>query len=213
MCSDVKILGVCGSPRKGATEYALGVALEAAAQTGDVQAQMITLRGRNIHQCVDCGNVRENKDRCLVYHDDMDELYDIFYEADGLILASPVYVMNYTGTLAAYLNRFRSAYLKLIADPAVFSHKVGAAIAVGGMRNGGQEMTINAIHNFYNSFGITIVNGGMGCYAGPSVWSQNKKAEGVKEDEIGIGHLQLIGRNVAEKAKIFKEYDLNHPKG
>lgn len=209
----VKILGVCGSPRKGATEYALNVALEAAAETGDVEVHLLTLRGRSIHHCVQCDKcLAENKDRCLVFHDDMDELYDMFYEADGYLMASPVYQMNYTATLAAYLNRFRSAYLKLIENPAVFSHKVGAAIAVGGMRNGGQEMTINAIHNFYNSFGITVVNGGMGCYAGPSIWSQNRKAEGVKDDEIGIGHLKLIGRNIAEKAKIFKEYELNHAK-
>lgn len=206
----VKILGVCGSPRKGATEYALSVAMEAAAATGNVETKTVLLRGRNIQHCIACDKcLRENQDRCMIYHDDMDELYDIFYETDAIIIASPVYVMNYTATLAAYLNRFRSAYLKLVDNPAVFSHKVGSAIAVGGMRNGGQEMTINAIHNFYNSFGLTIVNGGLGAYAGASVWSQNKKAQGVKEDELGLKWLELIGRNTAEKAKIFHEYKQN----
>ncbi len=207
----VKILCVCGRPRTGATEYALNVAMEAAAATGDVEIQPVYLKNRNIHPCIGCDKcLRDNLDRCAIFHDDMDELYDLFYEADGILIASPVYEMNYTASLATYLNRFRSAFLKLNVNPSVFSHKVGGAIAVGGKRNGGQEMTIQAIHNFYNSYGITIVNCGLGSYGGASIFSDNRKEEGVKEDTLGIEYLKLIGRNVAEKAKIFKEYDLNH---
>lgn len=207
----VKILGVCGSPRKGATEYALNVALEAAAATGDVEIMPVYLKGRTINSCIDCGKcLRTNLDRCAIFHDDMDELYDLFHEADGILLASPVYHMNYSDTLAKYINRFRSAFLKLNVNPSCFSHKVGGAIAVGGKRNGGQEMTIQAIHNFYNAYGITIVNCGLGSYGGASIFSDNRKEEGVKEDLLGIEYLKIIGRNVAEKAKIFKEYDLAH---
>lgn len=209
----VKLLGVCGSPRKGATELALDIAMEAAVATGDVEAKTIYLKGKKINHCIQCDKcLAVNSDRCVIFKDDMtDELVDAFYDCDGIIIASPVYEMCYTATLATYINRFRAAFTKLIENPSCFSHKVGGAIAVGGMRNGGQEMTIQAIHNFYNSYGVTIVNCGLGAYAGPSIWSKNNKEQGTRDDELGIGWLQLLGRNVAEKAKIFKEYELNHP--
>ena len=39
----------------------------------------------------------DQSDRCTVFKDDMTELYDKVYQADGLIIASPVYEMNIPG--------------------------------------------------------------------------------------------------------------------
>ena len=44
----VKILGVCGSPRKAATEYALRQALDAASQVPGVEVELVTLRGKKL---------------------------------------------------------------------------------------------------------------------------------------------------------------------
>jgi multimeric flavodoxin WrbA len=201
----VKILGVCGSPRKAATEYALREALDAASQVHGVETELVTLRAKTINFCIHCDKcIREDADRCLIYEDDMSKLYDSFYEADGYIFASPVYDMGITAQLAAYFNRFRSIYTIVKKDPDYFSSRVGGAIAVGGTRNGGQECTINNILGFYQTNGILAVSGGLGVYGGGSVWSQDKRAKGAEEDTVGIKNVRTIGRKVAEAAVLIK---------
>jgi multimeric flavodoxin WrbA len=78
----------------------------------------------------------------------------------------------------------------------------GAAMAVGGTRNGGQETTINAIHGFFHTNGITIVNGGLGIYAGAAVWSQDRMAQGAQEDLKGMENARSIGRRLAMMARL-----------
>jgi multimeric flavodoxin WrbA len=205
--SMVKIMGICGSPRQAATEYALKQALEAAASVEGVETTLITLSGKKINFCIHCNKcINEGKDYCTLHKDDMTELYQPFYEADGYLIASPVYDMGLTGQLATFFNRFRATYTRLKDDPKYYSNKVAGAIAVGGTRNGGQENTINCILNFCHTLGITVVNGGMGCYAGAAIWSQDRKALGAEEDFIGIKNALLLGEKVAEMAKIIKNF-------
>lgn len=197
----VKILGICGSPRNAATEYVLKQALEAAGAVPGVETDIITLRGKKLNFCIHCNKcVNENAEYCVIYDDDMKDLYQPFYDADGYIIASPVYEMGITGQLATFFNRFRPTYTKLKANPKFFANKVGGAIAVGGTRNGGQECTINGILGFYHTHGILVVNGGLGTYAGAAIWSQDKRAEGAQEDFIGLRNARLIGEKVAETA-------------
>ncbi len=194
-----KILGVCGSPRNAATEYVLRKALEIASEIQGIETDMILLRGKKINFCIHCNRcIKEEKTICTLYDDDMTELYEHFYAADAYLIASPVYEMNVSAQLAAFFNRFRPTYLLLKSNPAHFSDKFGSAIAVGGTRNGGQETTINAIHGFYHTQGITIINGGMGCYGGAAVWSQDRGAQGAQEDEIGMKNALLLARKLAQ---------------
>lgn len=202
----VKILGVCGSPRKSSTYYALDVALKAAAEVEDIEVELVELRGKKLNFCIHCNKcVNDGLNYCPLYDDDMRTLYEKVYQADGFIMASPVYEMNITAQLATFFNRFRSTYSILKKNPLYFSRKVGGAIAVGGTRNGGQESTINAINGFYNTQGITPVNGAMGIYAGASVWSKDQGMAGAEADEVGMENCRNIGRKVAEMAKIMKE--------
>jgi multimeric flavodoxin WrbA len=194
-----KLLGICGSPRNAATEYVLRKALDTASEIQGIETDLILLRGKKINFCIHCNRcIREEKTSCPVYDDDMTGLYERFYASDAYLIASPVYEMNITAQLAAFFNRFRPTYLLLRSDPTHFSDKFGSAIAVGGTRNGGQEMAINAIHGFYHTHGITIINGGLGCYAGAAVWSQDREAKGAEEDERGMKNALLVARKLAQ---------------
>ena len=136
----VKIIGICGSPRRKSSYAALREALDGALETGDVEVELIELRARKLNFCIHCNKcLREDAVRCTVYEDDMTPLYEKVYQADGMIIASPVYEMNITAQLAAFFNRFRPTWNIIKKDPTFFNRKVGAAIAVGGTRNGGQE--------------------------------------------------------------------------
>ena len=205
----VKILGICGSPRRKSSYVALKAALEAAKSAGDdIEVELVELRARKMNFCIHCNKcLKDNSDRCTVFTDDMTELYDKVYQAYGLIIASPVYEMNVTAQLATFFGRFRSAWMLAINDPEFFTRKVGAAIAVGGTRNGGQEATLSSIINFYYTQGITVCNGGSGMYAGPALWNPGD-GSGEMDDGEGMENVEILGRKVAKMARVMKYADL-----
>lgn len=201
-----KIVGICGSPRKGASEYVIEQTMSAAAEVPGIETETILLKGKKINFCIHCDKcIREEADRCTLYEDDMTPLYDSFYNADGYIIVSPVYDMSITAQLVTFFNRFRASYTILKDNPAYFIRKVGGAAAVGGTRNGGQETAIQVMHNFYNTMGMTVVNGSMAGYAGASLWSRDRKAEGVKEDEFGLQNAADLGKKVASMVSLIAE--------
>lgn len=203
----VKILGVSGSPRKASTEYALSQALEGAMEIEGVETSLVSLRGKKMNFCIHCNRcIKEEARHCVVYRDDdVNELCEQFYQADGYIIASPVYEMGITPQLCTFFSRFRPNYLILKDDPTFFSTKVGGAISVGGTRNGGQESAINNILGFYHTQGILVANGGMCVYNGAAVWSKDKMEQGAREDEAGMNNARLIGRKVAYTSKVIKK--------
>jgi multimeric flavodoxin WrbA len=195
----VKILGLSGSPRKGATEYTVEQALKAASKIEGIETELITLRGKKIAPCNGCGYCRENNTWCVI-KDDMHELLTKFVEADAYIIASPVYVYTVTPQLQAFFSRMRPCHHVF---PNKLRNKLGAAIAVGGTRNGGQEMTINTIINLMLTRSINVVSNEVGGYAGGKIWSQDKKDLGVKEDLIGLDTVINVSKKLAETALIY----------
>lgn len=158
--------------------------------------------------CVHCNKcLRDESDRCTVFNDDMTELYDKFYEADGIIIASPVYEMSVTAQLSTFFSRFRSAWMISVKDPYFFTKKVGSAIVVGGTRNGGQEFALQTIVNFYNTQGITVCNGGSGIYAGAALWNPGD-GSGQMNDEWGMENARALGKKTAIMAKIMKNAEI-----
>jgi multimeric flavodoxin WrbA len=180
----------------------LSRALEAAGAVGDTETVLVELKDKTINPCIGCNAcVNKGVDDCLIYHDDMNALYQDFYKYQAALISTPVYTMGITGQLAAYFSRFRPSYLKQKDNPDGMLYFLGAAMAVGGARNGGQETTINAIHGFYHTNGISIVNGGLGIYGGAAVWSQDKMAKGAEEDLKGMDNARAIGRRLALAAR------------
>ena len=205
----IKILGICDSPRKRSAYTAMEAALQGAAASGEsVETELVELRGKKINFCIHCNKcLKENSDRCAVFQDDMTPLYDKFYQADGIIIASPVYEMNLTAQTVTIMDRFRSAWLKGIDQPEFFMRKVGAGIAVGGTRNGGQEMTVNAINNFFITQGMTLCTGGNGMYTGAMLWNPGDGTT-LMDDPDGLENARILGKKVAIMARIMKDADL-----
>jgi multimeric flavodoxin WrbA len=148
------IVGICGSPRKMATEYVLRKALEMLEDMG-FETSFFTVRGKNIGFCRHCDYCLKNK-ACIIA-DDMLTLYDLLKAAKGIILATPVYNGGVSAQLKAIMDRCRAL---IAADQNALRYKVGMAIAVGGDRVGGQELAIQQILTFYILNGIIPVSGG-----------------------------------------------------
>jgi multimeric flavodoxin WrbA len=186
------ILGISGSPRKQSTEYVLGEAMKMLQERG-FETQTFTARAKSLAPCKHCDYCLSNKE-CVV-KDDMQQLYPMFKEAKGFVIATPVYNGGISAQTKVMMDRTRAA---LAADPNVFKRKPGMAIAVGGDRMGGQELAIGQITTFYILNGMIPVSGGFfGANLGATFWSKDT-LEGVKGDEEGFRSLRKTVRKFAE---------------
>lgn len=192
---------MCGSPRQGSTEYALKKALEFARSEGGVEVQFFSVRAKRINFCLHCDYCVRTKKGC-VQKDDMVELYPMMEAADAWILATPVYQGSVSAQLKAVMDRCRAIVAR---DPDVLKNKVGAAIAVGGDRAGGQEPSIICIHSFFLANKMIPVGGGaFGSNLGACVWSRDEGAEGAARDRTGMRSVERTVGRLVEVAKILK---------
>ncbi|KZX16381.1 iron-sulfur flavoprotein [Methanobrevibacter cuticularis] len=178
------IFGISGSPRKQATEYVLKEALSKLEEEG-FETKMFTVRGKEIGPCRHCDYCLKKK--VCIQKDDMTEVYELLQEADGIIIASPMYNGSVSAQIKAIMDRCRA--LGAI-DINILEGKIGMSIAIGGDRAGGQELAIQQINTYYLLNGIIPVSGGsFGANLGPCLWSQDTLA-GVKEDDYGFKTLR-----------------------
>lgn len=196
----VKLLGICASPRKAATEYVLTQALEAAQEAfPEIEIELVALRGKRIAPCNDCRYCKRESTFCCI-KDDMQPLLEKMIAADGLLIASPVYAMGATPQLHALASRMRPA---AHCYPGALRNKFAAAIAVGGTRNGGQECAVTDIINLFGTRSINIVTNERRGYTGGKVWSQDNGAEGAAADEIGLKTCTDLAKKLAEVCVIY----------
>jgi multimeric flavodoxin WrbA len=151
------------------------------------------VRGKQINFCIHC-------DYCLesggcIYKDDVHKLYPLFKEAQGFVIATPVYNGGVSAQIKAILDRTRAL---LASDPNILRGKVGIALAIGGDRSGGQELAIQQIMTFYTLNGILTISGGaFGANIGATFWSKDTM-EGIQEDKEGLKSLKKTIKRFAE---------------
>lgn len=197
----VKILGISGSPRHGATEYAIQEALKACKEmVPEIETEYWSVRGKKIRPCVHCDSCIRNHTMCII-KDDLQELEPKILEADAILIGSPVYDMNITAQLAAIFNRLRPIYL---VHPGELQNKIGAAITTAGTRHGGQELAKLPIINFYLMHEMLVFGGLGGCYIGGTIWSKDNKAKGAEEDTVGMDTIRRLGQGLAEATMVSK---------
>jgi multimeric flavodoxin WrbA len=189
------ILGISGSPRKMATEHILGEALRMLDEMG-FQTEQFGMRGKSISPCRHCDYCLKNKE-CIV-KDDMQQLYPLIREAEGFVIATPVYNGSMSAQTKIVIDRTRAS---LAADPKALRYKPGMAIAVGGDRMGGQELALQQIHTFYILNGMIPVSGGFfGANLGATFYSRDT-LEGAQKDEEGFRSLRKTVRKFTETLK------------
>jgi len=189
----IKIIGICCSPRKGkSTATSLRACLDAAREAG-AEVELIELAEMNIPGAVAAGIPLQEGEK-----DDFPKLVPKLSDprVAGIIIGTPVYFGNMTALCKAFLDRciaFRKNNLAL-------SNKVAGVLAVGGCRNGGQELTIKSVQSALLGQEMIIVGDGRptGHY-GATVWN-DKKVNDVTKDTFGMATAKNLGRRVAEVA-------------
>jgi multimeric flavodoxin WrbA len=191
----VMILGICGSPRKQATEHVLREALNMLGAMG-FETEFFTVRGKNLGFCQHCDYCLRNKECKL--KDDMYVLYPLLRKAEGLVIATPVYNGGVSAQTKTIMDRCRALFA---ADKNVLRNKVGMAIAIGGDRAGGQELAIQQIITFYVLNGVIPIGGGpFGANLGATFWSKDTLKD-VKQDGEGFRSLRKTVKRFAEFMK------------
>ncbi|MBN1382290.1 MAG: flavodoxin family protein [Deltaproteobacteria bacterium] len=133
----MKIVAIVGSPRaKGNTSILVDAALEEAAAQG-CEVEKIMLSEFKIEGC-------RGHDRCSTYDkckigDDIPMILDKFSNADGTILATPVYYYNMTAQMKTFVDRNFFLYTHGIP---LKSKCMGLIVVAGG---GADDITIKAL--------------------------------------------------------------------
>ena len=193
------IIGICGSPREQATDYVLKEALRMLNEKG-FETKFWTAKAKRIGFCMHCDYCLKNK-QCVL-KDDMQELYGLLKDAEGIVFATPIYNGAISAQTKAIMDRCRAA---VASDKDFFKGKIGMAIACGGDRAGGQEAALTQIHTFYILNGAIPVSGGFfGANLGATFWSKDT-LDGVKQDEEGFRSLKKTVKRFAAYIELYNK--------
>ena len=177
----LKVLMLNGSPHaNGNTAVALRE-MEAVFKENGVDVETVVLGNRDIRGCVACGSCAKTG-KC-VFDDGVNELAPKLQEADGLVIASPVYYASANATLIACLDRlFHSTSFDK-------TMKVGASVACA--RRGGCSATFDELNKYFTMTGMPV--------ASSQYWNMvyGGSAEEVKKDAEGLQTMRTLGRNMA----------------
>jgi multimeric flavodoxin WrbA len=126
----------------------------------------------------------------------MQELYPLFENAKFFLIGTPVFQGTLSGQLKTVFDRCRALIAK---NPEVFKNKIGAALAVGGDRNGGQEIAIRSILDFYlQNHVLTVSGGAFGANLGASLWSKDLGLKGIESDKDGLRAIRKVIKRMYE---------------
>ena len=132
----MKILGIKGSPRKGANSTALLEQLLSGAAAEGAETQIITPWKLHIAPCTACDGCFKTG-RCII-KDDFQQVYDQILACDALVLATPVYFGAVSAQVKPLIDRCESFWatsFKLNAEmpPGPSGdHRRGVLIATAG---------------------------------------------------------------------------------
>lgn len=176
----MKVLMINGSPRlNGNTSIALDEMKKVFEEEG-VEAEIAQVGNKNVRGCITCNKCAETG-KC-VFDDVVNELAPKFEEADGLVIASPVYYASANATLIATLDRlFYSTHFDK-------TMKVGASVVCA--RRGGCSATFDELNKYFTITNMPI--------ASSQYWNSiHGRAQGeANQDEEGKQTMRVLARNM-----------------
>ena len=144
----MKVLIINGSPRpNGNTSIAINE-MVSVFKKENVETEIFQIGNKNIRGCIACGSCMSTG-RC-VFNDEVNKIAAAFEEADGLVVATPVYYASANATLIACLDRlFYSSHFDK-------TMKVGASVVCA--RRGGLSATYDELNKYFSISSMPIVS-------------------------------------------------------
>ncbi len=200
----MKILGICCSPRRGQSTYQAMQTCLAAAREQDsrIETVLIELAELDIRPCLACGQCKSRL-ACSI-EDDFASLIPVLADTEvhGMIIGTPVYF----GTMTSQCKMFIDRCVMFRRNDWLFRNRIGGVLAVGGVRNGGQELTIQAVRAAMLCHDMICVSDGRPtAHFGATVFSGIEG--GIEQDDFGLQTARHLGRRVAEVALRMRQDD------
>ncbi len=152
-----------------------------------IETELIQGFATKINPCIACYKCTEKKDRrCQVPGDLANDFIAKMAEADGIILASPVYFSDATPQMRALIDRCGFVGR---ANGGMFRRKVGAAIVAA--RRGGAIHTFDTLNHFFLISEMIV--------PGSSYWNMGfglQKGD-VEKDQEAKATMQTLGKHMA----------------
>ena len=146
-----------------------------------VEAEVVQIGNKDIRGCIACGSCHE-KGKC-VFDDVVNELAPKFEEANGLVVASPVYYASANATLIACLDRlfYSTGFDKTM--------KVGASVVVA--RRGGLSATFDELNKYFTISGMPV--------ASSQYWNSvhGREKGQAEQDAEGLQTMRVLARNMS----------------
>ncbi len=154
MKKKIKILSICGSPRKGNSETVL-LKMKELLEQGGADNEIILLRQKNIMPCHGCVEYCNHKLKCHL-KDDMVQIMRKMEKADGFIFISPNYFKMPSGLFKDFIDRCSVFYTA--GKEKQFKTKKATVIVVGTDVIKGINVCLNNIaKNFCETLGFKVV--------------------------------------------------------
>jgi len=187
----MKVIAIIGSPRNnGNTELLAAHTLKAIAEEG-LDTELIRLADKDIKPCNGCLACKI-KGICSI-KDDFLPVYEQMKQADGIILASPVYFGSATALIKSLMER--AGYVsRWNGEP--FRGKVGGPLVVA--RRAGKNFTFAQLTLWFQILGFFV--------PGSSYWNVaigREKGE-ITSDTEGMNTAWDFGKNMAFLIKKLK---------
>ena len=176
----MKVLILNGSPRIGGNTSIAVEEMEKIFLTEGIEVETVQVGTKDIRGCIACGRCAQ-LGRC-VFDDIVNELAPKFAEADGLVVASPVYYASANATLVACLQRlFYSSHYDT-------TMKVGASVVCA--RRGGCSATFDELNKFFTIANMPI--------APSQYWNSihGREPGQAQSDEEGRQTMRVLARNM-----------------
>ena len=177
----MKVLLLNGSPKaKGNTALALDE-MEKVFREEGIETERIHVGNQAIRGCIGCRSCGRTG-KC-VFDDLVNDTAPKLLEADGLVVASPVYYGSANSTLTAFLDRL------FYSCPEDLSMKVGAAAVV--CRRGGASAAFDQLNKYFTISGMPV--------ASSQYWnSVHGRAPGeALQDGEGLQTMRTLARNMS----------------
>ena len=133
----MKVLILQGSPRQNGNCHQLVDEMIKVFTSLDVETNVVEVGSLNVKGCMACGYCHTNGKGCVL-NDEVNKTNELFKDADGLIIVSPVYFGSPNGSLISFLDRL---YYSRNFDT---RFKVGAAFVVA--RRGGTTASFDMLN-------------------------------------------------------------------
>jgi len=162
-------------------------ALKVAGDKKDVDTKLVSLYGKNINGCQHCNWCLRGQKKGQFCHqkDDMNEIYPLILEADGLVLASPVYFGRLSGHLANFVDRLR-VFVHGNYYGGKLKDKAGSALAASWFRAEGEETTLLSINYAFWRLGMLTTEGAAGLQGAAGVSTVDGTGKFDSEDKLMV---------------------------